>query len=98
VLGEVSTNISATSKDKKKKQPVKKATRSATTSTQAEVQVVVKEVVKEVKKVEQQPVKKTRVVGHDDLDADDIHDPMMVSEYVTEIFDYLKELEVLLIN
>lgn len=30
----------------------------------------------------------------DDLDADDISDPLMVSEYVVEIFDYMKELEI----
>ena len=30
----------------------------------------------------------------EDLDAEDAEDPMMVSEYVTEIFDYLKVVEV----
>lgn len=30
----------------------------------------------------------------DDLDAEDTDDPLMVSEYVTEIFTYLKEVEV----
>ena len=30
----------------------------------------------------------------DDLDADDIDDPLMVSEYVVEIFQYLKQVEV----
>lgn len=30
----------------------------------------------------------------DDLDADDVDDPLMVSEYVNEIFDYMKQLEV----
>lgn len=30
----------------------------------------------------------------DDLDADDFEDPMMVSEYVVEIFEYLRKLEV----
>lgn len=30
----------------------------------------------------------------DDLDADDLDDPVMVSEYVVEIFEYLKVLEV----
>jgi G2/mitotic-specific cyclin 1/2 len=28
-----------------------------------------------------------------DLDAEDLDDPLMVAEYVTEIFDYLKDLE-----
>ncbi|KTW27573.1 uncharacterized protein T551_03072 [Pneumocystis jirovecii RU7] len=31
----------------------------------------------------------------DDLDADDAHDPLMVSEYVEEIMNYMRELEVL---
>lgn len=31
----------------------------------------------------------------DDLDADDVDDPLMVSEYVTEIFEYLREQEIL---
>ena len=30
----------------------------------------------------------------DDLDAEDTDDPLMVSEYVHEIFSYLKEVEV----
>ena len=30
----------------------------------------------------------------EDLDAEDADDPMMVSEYVNEIFDYLKVIEV----
>ncbi|KAI9099718.1 cyclin-like protein [Phlyctochytrium arcticum] len=29
-----------------------------------------------------------------DLDAEDIHDPMMVAEYVEDVFEYLKKLEV----
>ncbi len=49
--------------------------------------------------------KHLQVIGHEveadpngpdweDLDAEDADDPMMVSEYVTEIFDYLKVVEV----
>lgn len=34
-----------------------------------------------------------KVIEWKDLDADDIDDPLMVSEYVLEIFDYLSELE-----
>ena len=30
----------------------------------------------------------------EDLDADDAHDPVMVSEYVVEIFEYMRRLEV----
>lgn len=33
-------------------------------------------------------------VDWDDLDAEDSGDPLMVSDYVVEIFDYMKELEV----
>lgn len=33
----------------------------------------------------------------DDLDAEDADDPLMVSEYVVEIFDYMRQLEVILI-
>jgi G2/mitotic-specific cyclin 1/2 len=29
----------------------------------------------------------------EDLDADDVHDPVMVSEYVVEIFEYMRQLE-----
>jgi hypothetical protein len=32
--------------------------------------------------------------GWEDLDAEDADDPLMVAEYVNEIFDYMKELEV----
>jgi len=38
-------------------------------------------------KVEQKP-------DWDDLDAVDVNDPLMVSEYVVEIFDYMRQLEV----
>lgn len=40
-----------------------------------------------------QVVKKAKTQDYDDLDQDDFEDPMMVSEYVTEIFEYLRELE-----
>lgn len=38
--------------------------------------------------------KKARTLPHDDLDKEDAMDPMMVSEYVEEIFAYLQVLEV----
>jgi G2/mitotic-specific cyclin 1/2 len=41
-----------------------------------------------------QVLKKLKTQEYDDLDQDDFEDPMMVSEYVTEIFEYLRELEV----
>ena len=39
--------------------------------------------------------KKVKTIPHDDLDEEDENDPMMVSEYVNEIFEYLRELEVI---
>ena len=36
--------------------------------------------------------------GWVNLDADDGDDPLMVSEYVNEVFDYLKALEVSLVE
>jgi hypothetical protein len=39
------------------------------------------------------PKRASEVEGWEDLDADDADDPLMVSEYVNEIFDYLKRLE-----
>ncbi|KAJ3396548.1 G2/mitotic-specific cyclin [Lobulomyces angularis] len=38
--------------------------------------------------------KKSKFTGWDDLDADDVSDPLMVSEYVVEIYEYLKEVEI----
>ncbi len=36
------------------------------------------------------------VVDWDDLDAEDAGDPLMVSDYVVEIFEYMNQLEVIL--
>jgi G2/mitotic-specific cyclin 2 len=49
-----------------------------------------------LKDTEQEVVvaKKVKTIPHDDLDEEDENDPMMVSEYVNEIFEYLRELEV----
>ncbi|CAG8681323.1 3103_t:CDS:2, partial [Acaulospora morrowiae] len=43
--------------------------------------------------VDKNRAKKPKTQEWDDLDADDLSDPMMVSEYAVDIFDYLKELE-----
>ncbi|TPX59652.1 hypothetical protein SpCBS45565_g07675 [Spizellomyces sp. 'palustris'] len=37
---------------------------------------------------------KTAAPAWEDLDADDANDPMMVSEYVNEIFEYMRQLEI----
>ncbi|KAL9125337.1 MAG: hypothetical protein Q9217_005447 [Psora testacea] len=42
---------------------------------------------------QQQVVKKVFEQGVADLDAEDVDDPLMVAEYVVEIFDYLKDIE-----
>lgn len=39
------------------------------------------------------PTKRQRTQPWDDLDAEDFDDPLMVSEYAPEIFEYLYELE-----
>ncbi|KAJ3065339.1 G2/mitotic-specific cyclin [Podochytrium sp. JEL0797] len=44
--------------------------------------------------VESQIAMAAPALDHDDLDADDACDPMMLSEYVVEIFEYMKKLEV----
>jgi G2/mitotic-specific cyclin 2 len=40
-----------------------------------------------------EPLPKELPPGVPDLDLEDLDDPLMVAEYVTEIFDYLRELE-----
>jgi hypothetical protein len=44
-------------------------------------------------KIQQKNVKQAFVEAVNDLDAEDIDDPLMAAEYVVEIFDYLKDLE-----
>ena len=39
--------------------------------------------------------KRAKTQEWDDLDAEDENDPVMASEYVNEIFEYMKELEVI---
>ncbi|EEP80530.1 G2/mitotic-specific cyclin-B [Uncinocarpus reesii 1704] len=44
--------------------------------------------------VEKEPEPKTKIPEKAiNLDADDLYDPLMVSEYAVEIFDYLREIE-----
>lgn len=61
----------------------------------------VKTVLKKSTEVEIQEIDKENIdpftgapVEWDDLDAEDSGDPLMVSDYVVEIFDYMKQLEV----
>ena len=46
---------------------------------------------------EESPVVETETEQWEDLDVGDEFDALMVSEYVVEIFEYLKELEVCII-
>lgn len=43
---------------------------------------------------EKEPIKADLAEGVEDLDQEDLDDPLMVAEYVVEIFDYLRKLEV----
>lgn len=44
--------------------------------------------------LENEPVKQEPIEMVQDLDQEDMDDPLMVSEYVVEIFEYLKKLEI----
>lgn len=85
------------SSDEPKADPVveEKKTRKTRNSLAA---VEVKPVLKQKKNSRTEEVKRTtkksRTIAHDDLDVDDLDDPMMVSEYVEDIFEYLRELEI----
>ncbi|KAI9768366.1 MAG: G2/mitotic-specific cyclin [Geoglossum simile] len=54
---------------------------------------VVESELEELVDVKDVDVKAAIAAGVRDLDAEDLDDPLMVAEYVVEIFDYLKELE-----
>lgn len=53
-----------------------------------------KDIIIEVPKEVQVEIKRAFSAAVADLDAEDVNDPLMVAEYVVEIFDYLKVLEV----
>ncbi len=70
--------------------------KKTTTVTETENRVVVEtkdEFVLEDGKQQQDNIKEAFQAGVPDLDAEDYDDPLMVAEYVVEIFDYLKVLE-----
>lgn len=70
--------------------------KKTTTVTETENRVVVEtedEFVLEDGKQQQDNIKEAFQAGVPDLDAEDFDDPLMVAEYVVEIFDYLKVLE-----
>lgn len=62
---------------------------------EVEQRVVVEKTVEVVEDVEpKESVKQDFADRVEDLDREDLDDPLMVAEYVVEIFDYLKKLEV----
>ena len=65
------------------------------TTTEERVTVETKEeVIVEPPKLETDAANNASMAAVADLDAEDIDDPLMVAEYVVEIFEYLQELEV----
>src|SRR6266540_4075718 len=48
----------------------------------------------DISELDRKRSKKQKIQEWEDLDADDLYDPMTVSEYAVDIFTYLKELEV----
>lgn len=72
------------------------STESETTKSSALTAPVfpVKFVLKNQEHVELDKENINPLVNWDDLDAEDAGDPLMVSDYVVEIFEYMNELEV----
>ncbi|KAH6678395.1 putative G2/mitotic-specific cyclin-B [Halenospora varia] len=62
--------------------------------TKVEVQEETKENIHELEVEDDRSTKSKFAAGVEDLDKEDLDDPLMVAEYVVEIFDYLKKLEV----
>lgn len=91
--------VAAAANAKVKKEVVEDAPAAATTKTKmAAVEISVAPKV-EAEVEPSHAAKKIRTkepaarLPHNDLDDEDADDPLMVSEYVNEIFDYLRELE-----
>jgi G2/mitotic-specific cyclin 1/2 len=59
-----------------------------------EAAAAVKDEVKQVDDTKTLVETKTKTYNGPNLDEEDVDDPLMVSEYVVEIFEYLKELEI----
>ncbi|SNX85235.1 probable Clb1 - B-type cyclin 1 [Melanopsichium pennsylvanicum] len=49
----------------------------------------------QAKRVKMEATKPAKDEGWEDLDAEDAEDPLMVAEYVNDIFEYMKELEII---
>lgn len=93
----VAAITAANSKVKKTEDDAPTTTAAATKTKVAAVEVVAPKAEAEVEP--SHAAKKVRTkepaarLPHNDLDDEDADDPLMVSEYVNEIFDYLRELE-----
>ncbi|KAK7529057.1 G2/mitotic-specific cyclin CYB1 [Phyllosticta citriasiana] len=96
---------SATAKKRVTKESVKEKeaeeapAKENTKQTKAKVETKSLEPIEEVPKIQAKAVveeksEQLEVPEVPDLDEEDANDPLMVSEYVCEIFDYLKELEI----
>ncbi|KAJ3234097.1 G2/mitotic-specific cyclin [Chytriomyces hyalinus] len=79
-----------------KSSPKTRAAKAAAASREQTSETGVELVQEKVEEVQQAPIMMAPVYpeGVDDLDAEDACDPMMLSEYVVEIFEYMKKLEV----
>ena len=62
--------------------------------TRSRTKKLILEEEEEVVQVDCHLAKRVKTQDWDDLDAEDGYDPCMVAEYVVEIFEYMKELEV----
>lgn len=85
-------------KEVKEKEVEEAPAKENTKQTKAKVETKSLEPIEEVPKIEIKAVVEEKLDQFDDaevpdLDEEDANDPLMVSEYVCEIFDYLKELE-----
>jgi G2/mitotic-specific cyclin 1/2 len=75
--------------------PTNQKQSSANTTVSVEIQKTTNiEAEAIITKVEKSTVPQGLPEGVEDLDAEDVEDPLMVAEYVVEIFEYLKELEI----
>ena len=73
------------------------STSSTSLAQKANARVARRRVEETTEQIIEAPRKKQKVEQKqdwDDLDAADANDPLMVSDYVVEIFDYMRELEV----
>lgn len=87
----------APSKVKKEEEDEDVENKNSGLAIKVKAEVEVDEVVRQQPAAKKPRVEKAKTAseteGWEDLDAEDAEDPLMVSEYVNEIFEYLKKLE-----